>query len=438
MSECLVAMSVDRESSATATFARERIAFFAVALTTCGILLASAAFAQSDIEVGVLLPLSGPMAAEGRRQLNGLEVMREVINERGGIAGRKLGWVVGDAADPTAAINEASRLIAQQGVRLIIGTYSSSLCVPASDVAARRGIIYWEVSCVDPRFTKRGYSNVYRTEINAAGFGWYTTEFIRTTLASRLGKDPRSLRIAFVSEDSAYGQGSTEAAASRAKAIGFKVVSVDYYNRNAITDFAPIILKLKASKPDVVHAQAYTNDAILFWKQARQLDLNVGALVSAGATGFGSPDFGRNLGRFAEGPFVLDEPGGINMKTLSSEAAAMEELVARRYAARYGGEMIGGAAQLGAAGLWILSEVLRRTDGDLDPDRFRQAVMSLDIPVGGMLNGWGVKFGADGQNANDRVQHYMLQWQDGKLVTVWPEKFAVAPLKRVPLPPWRD
>ena len=49
--------------------------------------------------------------------------------------------------------------------------------------------------------------------------------------------------------------------------------------------------------------------------------------------------------------------------------------------------------------------------------------MSLDMPVGSMINGWGVKFSELGQNANDRVQHYMLQWQNGQLVTVWPEEF---------------
>ena len=44
-----------------------------------------------------------------------------------------------------------------------------------------------------------------------------------------------------------------------------------------------------------------------------------------------------------------------------------------------------------------------------------------------MINGWGVKFSEIGQNANERVQHYMLQWQNGQLVTVWPEEFTTHP-----------
>ena len=52
------------------------------------------------------------------------------------------------------------------------------------------------------------------------------------------------------------------------------------------------------------------------------------------------------------------------------------------------------------------------------------------------MNGWGIKFSDVGQNANERVQHYMLQWQDGQLVTVWPEEFTTLRAKWIPLPAW--
>jgi len=240
-----------------------------------------------------------------------------------------------------------------------------------------------------------------------------------------------------VSEDSAYGQGTTEAGKKRAQELGMTVLSVDYYNRNAMTDFTPVILKLKSSRPDVIVASCYTNDAILLWKQAKQLSLEVKAIISAGSVSFGSPDFGKSLGKDAEGVFALVEPAGLNPKAISPEMAALEAEVAKRYEAKYN-EKYAASAELGAAGIWILAEVLKRTGGDLNPDKIRTAALSLDIPLGGMLNGWGVKFGADGQNMNERVQHYMLQWHDGKLVTVWPERFAVAPMRMIPLPKWSE
>jgi branched-chain amino acid transport system substrate-binding protein len=395
------------------------------------------AAAQSQIKIGVLQPLSGPIAAEGRRQMNGMEVARELLNERGGIAGKQLTWVIADAPDATAASNEATRLISQEGVKLIVGTLSSSLCVPASEVAARNNVVYWEVSCVDPRFNTRGYKNTFRTEIDANGFGWYDIEFVREALAKKLGIELKNMKVAFVSEDSAYGQGTTESAKKRATELGMNVLSVDYYNRNAMTDFTPIILKLKASKPDVIVASCYTNDAILFWKQAKQLALEVKAVLSAGAVSFASPDFGKSLGKDAEGVFGLVEPAGLNPKGISAELASLEAELAKRYEAKHK-ERYAASAQLGAAGVWILAEVLKKTGGDVSLEKFRAAALSLDIPVGGMLNGWGVKFRDDGQNMNERVQHYMLQWRDGRLETVWPERFAVAPMRMVPLPKWSE
>jgi branched-chain amino acid transport system substrate-binding protein len=65
-------------------------------------------------------------------------------------------------------------------------------------------------------------------------------------------------------------------------------------------------------------------------------------------------------------------------------------------------------------------------------------MLKMDLPVGSLMNGWGVKFEESGQNSNERVQHYMLQWQNGELVTVWPEEFTSKRAKWVPLGPWNQ
>src|SRR5712692_9884482 len=207
-----------------------------------------------EYKIGVLEPLTGPLAFEGKRHLEGLEIVRDLINERGGVMGKKLAFAVADATDPTAAASEANRLIAREGVKIITGTFSSRLCGAASEVAARHNVIYWESSCVDPRFNKRGLKHVYRTEIDASGFGWYNVEFIAKHLAPRLNLKPNQLKIAFLSEDSSYGQGVTESARQRAKQeFGMQELMLEYYNWTTLNDMTPTILKLKQLKPDVVH-----------------------------------------------------------------------------------------------------------------------------------------------------------------------------------------
>jgi branched-chain amino acid transport system substrate-binding protein len=391
---------------------------------------------SGEYKVGVLEPLTGPLAGEGKRHLEGYEIVRDMINERGGVMGKKLVFAVADAPDPTAAASEANRLITREGVKIVTGTFSSRLCGAASEAAARHNVIYWETSCVDPRLNKRGLKNVFRTEIDATGFGWYNIEFIAKHLAPRFGMKPNALKIAFLSEDSSYGQGVTESARQRAKQeFGMQEVAAEYYSFTSINDFTPIITKFKQLNPDIVHHIGYTNDAPLFWRQAREQNFLFKALVHAGATGYGSPDFGKALGSDGNGVFALLEPGpGFRIEALRPEGQKLEREFREAVQKRTGSYPLGGH-QLAGSGLWLLKVVLDRARSD-DLDKFRDAVMSLDFPVGSMINGWGVKFDESGQNSNARVQHYMLQWQNGQLVTVWPEEFTTNRAKWIPLGAW--
>ncbi len=209
------------------------------ALVVCLVALALGAGAvqgqqplSGEYKIGVLEPLTGNLAVQGKLHLEGYEIMRDLINSRfGGVMGKKLVFAIGDGPDPTAVASEATRLATREGVKIITGTFSSTLCGAASEAASRQNVIYWETSCVDPRFTRRNLKNVFRTEIDGTGFGWYNVEFIAKHLAHRLGKKPSELRVAYLSEDSSYGQSVTESARQRAKQeFGMQDVGVEYYS----------------------------------------------------------------------------------------------------------------------------------------------------------------------------------------------------------------
>src|SRR5438874_2693973 len=391
---------------------------------------------KGEYKLGVLEPPNGNLAVQGKLHLEGYEIMRDLINSRfGGVMGRKLVLVIGDAPDPTAAASEATRLATREGVKIITGTFSSILCGAASEAAARQNVIYWESSCVDPRFTRRGLKNVFRSEIDGIGFGWYNIEFIARYLAPRLGKKPSELRIAYIAEDSSYGQGVTEAARERAKKeFGMQEVAAEYYTFTT-NDLTPVILKLKNANPDILHHIARDQDAILVWRQAREQNCQVEAVVHAGATGYGAPGFGKAFGNDANGPFALLEPGpGLIIEKMRPEGQRIERAFREAVKAKTGADITGGH-QLAGGGLWVLKLALDAAKTD-DLDKFRAAVLAMDIPVGSAVNGWGVKFDETGQNSNARVQHYMLQWQNGSLVTVWPEEFTTNRAKWIPLGAW--
>jgi branched-chain amino acid transport system substrate-binding protein len=392
---------------------------------------------SGEYKIGVLEPLTGNLAVQGKLHLEGYEIMRDIINSRfGGVMGKKLIFAVGDAVDPTAAASEATRLATREGVKIITGTFSSTLCGAASEAASRQNVIYWETSCVDPRLTRRNLKNVFRTEIDGTGFGWYNIEFIAKHLSHRLGKKPNELKIAYLSEDSSYGQSVTESARQRAKQeFGMQEVGPPEYYTYTTNDLTAVILKLKSANPDILHHIARDQDAILFWRQAREQDFQVKAVVHAGATGYGALGFGKAFGNDSNGPFALLEPAaGLLIEKFRPEGQRLERAFREAVKAKTGADITGGH-QLSGGGLWILKLALDAAKTD-DLDKFRSAVLSMDLPVGSALNGWGVKFDETGQNSNARVQHYMLQWQNGVQVTVWPEEFTTGRTKWVPLGPW--
>jgi len=76
-----------------------------------GVLVQAQQPLSGEYKIGVLEPLTGNLAAEGKRHLEGYELMRDLINDRfGGVMGKKLVFVTGDAVDPTVAASEATRL----------------------------------------------------------------------------------------------------------------------------------------------------------------------------------------------------------------------------------------------------------------------------------------------------------------------------------------
>ena len=212
-------------------------------------------------------------------------------------------------------------------------------------------------------------------------------------------------------------------------------VGPEYYTFTT-NDLTPVILKLKAANPDILHHIARDQDAILFWRQAREQNFQVKAVIHAGATGDGNLGFGKAFGNDANGPFVLAEPGpGIMIDKFRPEGQQIERAFREAMKAKTGSDVPASGHQLAAGGLWVLKLVLDAAKTDsLDP--FYAAAMKLDLPVGSAVNGWGVKFEPNGQNSAARVQHYMLQWQNGALVTVWPEDFTTNRAKWMPLGPW--
>ncbi|MER1966739.1 ABC transporter substrate-binding protein [Castellaniella sp. GW247-6E4] len=386
--------------------------------------------AADTIKIGTLFPMSGPMALLGNEAFQAAEVAREMVNESGGVLGKTVEFATADAPDPTSANAEATRLIIREKVPVITGSYSSAIALAASEVAEREGVLYWETVAVADKFTERKYNNIVRLTFNASMMGITAAKYAQE-LSGRLGKDAKDLRVGIISEDSEFGQSVGDAAAAEVKKLGMQLVANEHYSKT-VTDLSSLVLSLKAKQPDVVIATSYLNDGILFWRQARELDLPLGAMIGIG-TGYALPDFLKATGDYANGIFDVDAPSSLNVSALPQDTQALYHTFTERFEAKTNRKP-GPLAYISFGGYWTLFKHVIPAAGSMDSAALRKAAAGLDLPMGALLTGAGVKLNAAGQN--ERALISVMQWQDKQLEVVWPQNIAVKESVMVPLPAW--
>ena len=121
--------------------------------------LQAPAQAQETIRIGVLEPMTGPANKNGIENYTAMEIARDMINERGGINGKKVEYLLADVPNPTAAISETERLITKDGVKITMGSGISPLAIAVSQTTERHGVFHWETAGAADIITKRG-SNI--------------------------------------------------------------------------------------------------------------------------------------------------------------------------------------------------------------------------------------------------------------------------------------
>jgi len=409
------------------------LGFMVAAILIMGMFSVSSA---ADYRIGALFPFTGTLALLGNETFNGAVIAQDMVNEKGGIGGRKVSWVKADGVDPKKAITECERLIAVEKVKVVFGTYSSSLSYAASEVAERNKIIYWEQGGIADNITARGFKYLFRTIPRAGDFGVMAANFVNEVVAPTLKIDPKKIKVGIMFEDSLYGTSVGNAAAKRAKELGLDVVATESYSAKTV-DLSSIVMIFKAKKPDVIIATSYMEDSILFWRQAKDMDLNVKVFIGTGA-GHGMPEWAKTFGKEGNYIFNVDPPIGINPKVFKAETATLLNDFRERFNKKFG-HYPAVHATAGFVGAQVLLETIGKAGSD-DPEAIRKAALTIDIPEGGTIFGFGVKFAppdhpAAGQNL--RAHPVLMQWLDQKLSVVYPKAFAVAePL--MPLPTWEQ
>ncbi len=374
--------------------------------------------AMAEVKFGALYPFSGPLALLGEESARGLEIAVDEINAAGGVQGEPVVLERGDAVDPNQAIGEARRLISLENVKAIFGTYSSSRSMAASQVAELSGIPYFELGAVADDITGRGFTYVYRTNPTAESMGKLIVEMLVEKVAPALGKAPGDLRVGIIHEDSNYGTSVAGHQERYGEDAGLTIVSVQGYPAN-IVDMSSIVLSLKEADVDVILQTSYQNDSVLFLQQANEAGLEPSAIVGGGG-GYSMRPTAEAVGAdVIEGVLNAD----FTQYAVNTAYTPGLEAFVDAYRDKYGGDPRSGHSLNNYVGAKALLQAIDAGNG-FEPDDILAAVSAIDIPRGETAAGYGVKFGAG--NQNERAFMMGMQWQGGKLVTVYPDGAAVA------------
>jgi len=407
----------------------------------------SGRFASAEAEairIGVVYDLSGPFAAGGSVACSvGAQIAIDLVNERGGVAGKyKVVPVNADCQSKVdVAINEVERLIDQEKLEIINGVYASAHAVPlAAKVEAQKKILWITTAIATAVFKDKNLRYVFRAQIHSDQYGEAFAAFIAENAKAKLGAEPKSIKVAIIHEDGPYGVGVAEASERFGKERGLQIVMREGYSATA-PDLSSLVTKLKRAGADIISQVGYNPDITLFLRQARESGLRFKMLVGNGA-GYSQLDklratFGADIDNFCN---IDPVPAQLlNSASLAPGLGDLVKTMVERYKAKTNATDVPPHCSMGFNQTWVLLNnvlpVAKEKYGGFDAEAVRKAALEVDIPPGGTIQGYGVKFfppGTQLSGQNERSTPVVMQNAGEHISVVWPSNIktqeAVLPL----------
>ena len=406
------------------TISRRNVLLGATAAAALGPMAARAQ--TSEVAIGVIYPLSGSSAAIGVDAQHAFNTAAEIINKNydfalplakgeglSGLGGAKVRLVFADhQADPQKGRAETERLITQEKVCAVVGTYQSAVAVTVSQTCERYGIPFISADNSSPSLHRRGLKYYFRASPHDEMFSAAMFDFFDAMKK----KGQKIETLALFHEDTIFGTDSANAQIKLAGERGYKIVSDIKYRANSPSLTAEV-QQLKAANADVLMPSSYTTDAILLVKTMAELGYKPKNIMAQDA-GFSEKAtydaVGDKLdGVISRGSFSLD----------LAQKRPMVGLINEMYRAKSGKDFNDYSSRQ-FMGLIVMADAINRAKST-DGEKIREALVATDMPGDVTIMPWRrVKFDEMGQN--NFADPVLLQYTAKNFVTIFPEQAAVS------------
>jgi len=238
------------------------------------------------IKIAILAPLSGDVATFGESTRDGILLAIEEWNEKGGVNGNKIEYVIADSqCNAEAAVSAANKVIDQDGVKFIIGEVCSSASIPVSEIATAKQIFQISPTSTNPAVTV-GEQGTKPTVFRACFIDPFQGKVAAKFALDNLGAQTAAV---FLDQGNDYVRGLAEVFIAEFEAGGGRVVVRETYTGED-RDFSAIVTKAKDANPDVLYLPDYYSTVNLIAAQAKERGVTAALL---GGDGWDSADLDR-------------------------------------------------------------------------------------------------------------------------------------------------
>ena len=243
---------------------------------------------KSNINIGVLFPMTGDAGEYGVKGKKAIELAVEQINNSGGINGQKVKAIFEDSkADPSTGVTAIQKMISVDKVSAVVGDIVSSVSIPAATIAEKNKVVMIAPTSSAPAITEAG-AFIYRV---------WPSDLLEGYAAGNFAKQKGFKKAVVLHLNNDYGTQIAEIFTKNFETETQKVLGNEAYDPKS-NDFRPTLTKIKKLNPDVIYVAGYYEDSGEILKEAKQLGLSVQFI---GATAIEDKKFIEIAGASAEG-----------------------------------------------------------------------------------------------------------------------------------------
>jgi branched-chain amino acid transport system substrate-binding protein len=312
---------------------------------------------SKPLVIGASLPGTGDFAQPGEASKRGYTIWQDMVNSSGGLLGRQVQLrIVDDASDQNTVVADYNRLISQDKVDLVLGTFSSLLNIPASAVAEKTGKTYICPSCGSPHMFNRKFRHIFFAQPATAA---HQADLFAQYVAG-LPADQHPRTAAYPAQDDPFAQPVIDSVRRQLETIGIKTVYSKVYPAET-NNFDTIASDIRAAKPDLIVQGAVFEDGVGLVRSLKKANFVPTVMFQTSAPSNGD-QYIKGVGgpSSAEGVFYAVSWSPDTNYPLNQEFV-------QQYQAKFGGVPEEDAADAFAAGQ-VLQAALEAV-GSLDQDR---------------------------------------------------------------------